>query len=356
MPPRSQAQNRAADARCRKTESHEDQHTHAAIGYGLKGAARAMPPFTPQRHLLHVVARNVVVPVSLVVAAGAGRPQATRPGRPNFWSMPRQSRRPGGSLVSMKNALGFLREVCYPSRLSGVTAPTRQANHIGKNPMNIRLLIVATFSALSFLSSQLYAQNPTAVCLAIVTSATHDVGIQSNSSSFLNTVYSNYCQQDGTTKASSFNAGLSAVVNAIPFSFTGGSADTSTQITNFCKNYQSTYAANSASFDAQSIVVQKALESANQCLEIATRTQNTISYSILTPQMLAIKFGIPTGQTLDIHGISHDDAVSCEGSKAEGTGTVDFSTGTGQSITAKQGTYNVSCTRKAFATQGGTSL
>jgi hypothetical protein len=220
--------------------------------------------------------------------------------------------------------------------------------------MKTKILAAVALSAA--LSSPLYAQDPTAVCLAIVTSATHDVGIQSGSSSFLNTVYSNYCQQDGTTQSSSFNAGLSAVIYSIPIGLTGGGTDASTQITNFCKNYQSAYASSSQSFDMQSIVVQKALESANQCLKIATRSQNTISYSVLTSQMLAIKFGIPTGQTLDIHGISHDTSVSCEGSKVTGSGTIDFSTGSGQTITATTGTYNVSCTRKPFASQGGTSV
>lgn len=176
-----------------------------------------------------------------------------------------------------------------------------------------RITILTAGALFVALSSPLYAQDPSAVCLAMVTGATHDVGIQSSSSSFLNTIYSNYCQQDGTTKSSPFNAGISAVIYDVPVNLTGGSSDASTRITNFCKNYQSTFASNSASFDTQSIVVQKALESANQCLEIATRTQNTITYSILTPQMLAIKFGIPAGQTLDIHGISHDGSVSCEG-------------------------------------------
>jgi hypothetical protein len=222
--------------------------------------------------------------------------------------------------------------------------------------MKTTILVAAALSAA--LSSPLYAQDPTAVCLAIVTSVTHDVGIQSGSSSLLNTVYSNYCQQDGTSQSSSFNAGLSAVIYSIPIGLTGGGTDASTQITNFCKNYQSTYAASSQSFDTQSIVVQKALESANQCLKIATKSQNTISYSVLTPQMLAIKFGIPAGQTLDIHGVSHDGSVSCEGGKVtgSGSGTIDFSTGSGQSITSTTGTYNISCTRKPFASQGGTSV
>jgi hypothetical protein len=218
---------------------------------------------------------------------------------------------------------------------------------------NVILFAAALNTALS---SPLYAQDPTAVCLAIVTDATRDVGIQSGSSSFLNTMYSNFCQQDGTVQSSSFNVGLLAVIYSIPVGLTGGGANASTRITNFCKNYQSIYASNSQSFDVETIIVQKALDSANQCLEIATKSQNTISYSVLTPQMLSIKFGIPTGQTLDIHGVSHDGSVRCEGRKITGVGTIDFSTGSGQTVTSATGTYNISCTRRPFASQGGTSV
>jgi hypothetical protein len=190
----------------------------------------------------------------------------------------------------------------------------------------------------------------------MVTDAAHNVGVQTNSSSFLNTLYRNYCELSGSTKSSSFSAGLSAIIESVPLSLTGGSNDSSTEIKNFCKNYQSNYEANSASFDSRSIVVQKALESANQCLRIATKTQNTISYSIITPQTLAISFWIPSGQTLHIGGISHDESVLCKGSKPDGNGTVNYSAGNGQIITASVGSYKVRCDRKPVASQGGTSV
>jgi hypothetical protein len=219
-----------------------------------------------------------------------------------------------------------------------------------------RLLAAVVIGTLFVLPPSLLAQDATAVCLAMVTDAAHNVGVQTSSSSFLNTIYSDYCEQDGSTKTSSFNAGLSAVVEDIPISLTGGSNDASTAMKNFCSHYQSTYQANSAAFDSTSIVVEKALESANQCLEIATRTQNTIAYKMITPQMLSVNFGIPSGQTLNIRGISHESSVACVGSKVDGSGVITYSTGSGQSVTAAAGTYSVSCTRQPFANQSGTAL
>jgi hypothetical protein len=111
-----------------------------------------------------------------------------------------------------------------------------------------------------------HAQNPVAVCLAMVTDAARNVGVETSSSSFLSTFYSNYCETDGSTKSSAFNAGISAIIDEIPVDLMGGGTDTTTELKNFCENYQSTYASRSTSSRMKSIVVQNALESANQCL------------------------------------------------------------------------------------------
>jgi hypothetical protein len=190
----------------------------------------------------------------------------------------------------------------------------------------------------------------------MVKDAARNYGLQTSSTSYLSVLHDNYCNQDGSTKQSGWQLGMSAIVSDIPVSLTLGANDNETKISNFCKNYQSTTEQNSSTFAAQSIVVAKALESANECMKIATQTQSTIAYTILTPEMLAIKFGIPSGQTMDIRGITHDSTVSCVGSKIGGAGTVTYNTGAGQRVDASAGTYSVSCSRKAAATQNGNSF
>lgn len=206
------------------------------------------------------------------------------------------------------------------------------------------------------LSVPLCAQDPVAVCLAMVEDAARNYGLQTSSSSFLSVVYDNYCQEDGSTKQSGWEAGMSAIVKDIPISLTGSSNDNTTRITNFCKNYHSTTQQNDSTFAVQSIVVTKALTSANACMKIATQTRSTITYSILTPQTLAIKFGIPSGQTMNIRGISHDAGVTCIGSKMSGSGTVAYDNGVGQKVDASAGTYSITCNRKPAATQGATTF
>jgi len=209
---------------------------------------------------------------------------------------------------------------------------------------------------LLLLSTSLCAQDPVSVCLAMVEDAARNYGLQTSSSSFLSVIYDNYCQQDGTTKQSGWEAGMSAIVKNIPISLTGSSNDNSTRITSFCKNYHSTTEQNDSTYAVQSIVVTKALQSANECMKIATQTRSTITYSILTPQTLAIKFGIPSGQTMNIRGISHDSGVTCTGSKIGGAGAVTYDVGAGQRVDASAGTYSITCTRRPAATQGANTF
>ncbi|MBP1179994.1 hypothetical protein [Methylobacterium sp. PvR107] len=197
-----------------------------------------------------------------------------------------------------------------------------------------------------------HAVDATDICLSMVRDAAKNVGLKTDSRSYLGTIYSNYCEQNGSVKSSSKSIGISIL--EIPASLTAGATDSETKVKNFCNNYQSMAAEETASLDYSSIVVSKSLDAANQCLAIAKNTNSTISYSILTPETVSIKFSIAPGMNLDLRGISHDASVSCVGSKiAEGGGPFTYSTGVGQMITAAAGSYNVKCDRKPAVEIGG---
>lgn len=205
-------------------------------------------------------------------------------------------------------------------------------------------------------STASWADDPTQVCLSMVQDASRDVGVTTNSSAFLDTVFDNYCNTNGTTKDSGFHIGLSAIIQSIPIGLTGGSTDTTTQVSNFCRNYQSTRSANASSSSYQSKVVQSALQSANQCLEIATKTQATATYRVMTPSMLAINISVPAGQTINVRGLNHDTNVSCVGSSVKRGGIVRYSAGVGQVLDANVGTYSITCRRQPTSTQNGTAF
>lgn len=187
--------------------------------------------------------------------------------------------------------------------------------------------------------------DPTSVCLAMVHEAAHNINLSTSSSQYLNTLFDNSCKKDGSTKQGGWNAGLSAVIEDIPVSLTGGSTNSETAYSNFCRNYASSNQGSASSFSWQSLVVEKALGSANQCLAIATKG-TYLYYKVMTPDTLAINFSIGSGNTLRVRGISHSTAVTCEGAKASGSGAFAYSTGVGQTLTSDFGTYSITCTRR----------
>lgn len=193
------------------------------------------------------------------------------------------------------------------------------------------------------------------VCLAMVTDAAHNIGLSTSSQSYMNVIFDNYCQQDGTTKSSSFNGSLNVVVQEIPIGLTGGATNSQTAMSNFCRNYQSTFSASSSNFGFQSLVVQNALQSANDCLKIVT-SGAAIVYNILSPTTLAIRFTVPSGQTMNIRGVSHESTVTCLGSNVSGGQAINYSTGTGQTLTGAAGSYSITCTRTPFGVSAGTQF
>jgi hypothetical protein len=214
------------------------------------------------------------------------------------------------------------------------------------------ILAVSLCGVLYLLPSPLFAADSAEVCLAMVSEAAHNVNLNTSSSQYLYTIFDAYCKSDGSTKQSSFNASLSAVVNQLPASLTLGTSDTATAFANFCRNYASAAAGSSSSYSMQSNVVQRALDSANQCMAIAGKG-SVITYKVMDPKTLNISFNIGSGNQLNVRGLSHDTTVTCLGSKVEGSGVFSYSAGVGQSLSAALGSHGIRCTRDAAQSVGG---
>jgi hypothetical protein len=200
---------------------------------------------------------------------------------------------------------------------------------------------------------QLRAQSGTDVCLAMVTDAAHSISLRTDESAYYVSLFKNYCNADGSTNDSSINGSASAVIKAVPISITGGSANSHQQWEQFCKTEKSVAAGSSESFDYQSLVVAEALASANQCLKILSDHAYTLTYKVMTADTMFVNFGIPSGQTIAIHGVGTDSSVSCTGTDFTKGGSFAYKEGMGQTIDASKGGTAIKCVRTPFATIAG---
>lgn len=200
------------------------------------------------------------------------------------------------------------------------------------------------------------AQNGTDVCRAMVTDAAHSVSIDTTSNSYYVSLYKNFCSSDGSTNDSAISATGAAIINSIPISLKGSDTNEHTQWSHFCSTEQSLAAGSSSTYDYQSLVVSQALASANECLRILSDHAYLLTYKVMTPDTLAINFGIPSGQSIVIHGVKADANVTCTGSDLTKAGSFEYKEGVGQTISASQGSSGITCVRKAFSTVGSTNF
>jgi hypothetical protein len=101
----------------------------------------------------------------------------------------------------------------------------------------------------------LRAQNPTDVCLAMVTDAAHNVSLNTSSNAYYISLYKNFCYTDGTTNQAAVNSSGTAVVDAIPITGNLVANDNLSKFTNFCSNYSSLASASGTTYDTSSLVV-----------------------------------------------------------------------------------------------------
>lgn len=201
-----------------------------------------------------------------------------------------------------------------------------------KNLSAASLILVVTISPLMAQSN--YS------CDTVLTRGLRNISISSDSSSNLNTVFSQYCYADGRSNASSFNAGLDAVVKSIPVKFTLGSNDNSTAMTNFCKTYSSSSDARGASNRYLESIVQRAYDSYDACVRISSAGY-FVTHDIVTPDKAQILLRAGVGKPIEIKGLDATGNVTCNGPDGNGS---EVKYGAATSVRSDNA-INVFCTR-----------
>jgi len=216
----------------------------------------------------------------------------------------------------------------------------------------MRLIVVGSVIVILLGVSALAAQD---LCQDIVKNASQDVGITSNSSDYLVSIFKKYCESDGTVNQSSLSVGVS--IPDIPVSLSLGSSNSDSKMTNFCKNYSSSSEAHNSTYSYQSSVVAAALDAAVQCAQIE-KSGSFVTYTARsqTPDTLSITFHAGTGG-LKIYGISHHPNVTCIGpARRPLPGQSKYDGGTTRELSANDAILKVDCTRTPASTNGGTTI
>jgi hypothetical protein len=136
--------------------------------------------------------------------------------------------------------------------------------------------------------------------------------IDTSSSDFLNSVYSQNCQQDGSKKSSGGGIGIDTLVKSIPVKFTGNYNNTDEGFTNFCRTYKSLYAERNSQTNYKEYLSDRALITLNQCL--ALQAQGVyITHDVVNIESVAFYLRSSVTQSFDITGITTTGNINCSG-------------------------------------------
>lgn len=176
--------------------------------------------------------------------------------------------------------------------------------------------------------------------------------VNTASSSYLNTVYDQHCQQSGSSSGTSVGLGLDAIVKSIPLKFTGSFSNTKEGFDNFCKTYQAVRAGTTTIDHRAERISSKALDTIRACYEIAA-TGVAIRHEV--PSFQSVSFYMQNGPAtkIEIRGLQAvpRDTVRCEGMIGSSLKVVNEST-----LIKVNPTQSITCIRKPNVRPDGSKV
>ncbi len=167
------------------------------------------------------------------------------------------------------------------------------------------------FVLLSVMKGEAIAQQ--ADCGLVLTRGLREYDVQSKSAVFLNSTFQNYCSASGETKSSSLSAGIDIIAKAIPISFTLGSQDSRTAMSNFCKTYKSDTSNVSESSRYQAKIVERAYKSFDSCVALSLNG-NVVTHDVITIEHVQVYLRAGIDRPVELRGVKTSGNIACSGS------------------------------------------
>jgi len=174
---------------------------------------------------------------------------------------------------------------------------------MNKNPALNAFFVVFVFSQSS------HAQNLQCVDVA---RTLKEFSISTSSSSYLNSVFDNYCEASGSTKEAGGSFGIDAVIKAIPVKFTGSYSSSEEAMRNFCKTYASSSSLQERKYSYEEKIAGKALDTVSDCLKLQAQGV-VITHDVANRERMSFFLKSGVDQKITLSGVYSSGGVSCSG-------------------------------------------
>lgn len=154
-------------------------------------------------------------------------------------------------------------------------------------------------------------------CADVLKYAARNETVESYEDAIATSTYDNYCEGESLKEGANLNVGVEAVIKAVPAKFNLGYGSTSDRVKHFCKTFASEYAARSAHYKMQSIVVLDAVAAWKSC--IALSREGIEFKPQVTPTTLVVDVRRTLATPAAVIGIRYDSGLlTCEIEGADG--------------------------------------
>ena len=211
-------------------------------------------------------------------------------------------------------------------------------------------------AGLLLVGQEAFAQSLEKACSSIITSGLREYSVNTESDSYLQTVFDRHCEKSGEAKKSSSGFGLDLGIGEFSLGLDDDSADSSRRVANFCKSYAKVERQNRSVDKREEKIVREAYRSFDACMVMAA------SGVIVRHEVRSfgdVDFFISTNYNgkVSIKGIQTPPNVKCMGHRPDadpGKPAVaqEFNINTALVLHPTQ-SFNMACVRSPRAGAGG---
>jgi hypothetical protein len=211
--------------------------------------------------------------------------------------------------------------------------------------------VLSILYTLFFFVSGAAAQNYQ-VCQKIIDKGLREYDIQTESEANLNSVFDNYCEQNGTRKTSSAGGSLDIVVKAIPIGLKGNADSSEEQVRNFCRSYSATIKSSRTANSYKETIATKAYDSFDKCVALVSKGVS-IDHNVINRDTTSFFLQSGVNVPLEVRGLNAVN-TTCIGPNPAGGAALTY--GPTTKFTLKSDSIGFTCRRMTQQVAGGKTI
>jgi len=181
-------------------------------------------------------------------------------------------------------------------------------------------------------------------CAEILRYSSRDYSVEKSDIGVAMKVYEQYCENETVKKGTTFNAGLDAVIKAVPIKFSLGAGSSAERTKHFCKTFDSAYKRDEAYYKETSTAVAHSTTAWLACKGLAS--QGLVFRPQLSKTLILIDIVRTKALPVSVQGITYDQKLATCTVPNTSTSNTPILADKNTVKSLEPGSWTVTCVRK----------